>query len=314
MSAVSLALAAWLVEVALGWPAWLFRRVGHPVTWMGAMIGTLDASWNRAHLAPARRRALGALCACLVVGASACAAGLLAHLLPPTPVGFALEALAASSLLASRSLHEHVGAVAAPLRVGDLAGARVAVSRIVGRDPAALDEAGVARAALESLAENASDGVIAPLFWCVLLGLPGLAAYKAVNTLDSMVGHRTPRHEDFGRFAARLDDAANLVPARLCAALFRLAGGGRADLAGVRSDARAHRSPNAGWPESAMARTLGVRLSGPRGYRGAVAREPWLNAVAPDPQAADLARGLALYRRALALAAAALVAIHLVGR
>ena len=314
MNPLALALAAWLVEISIGWPPWLFRRAGHPVTWMGAMIEALDASWNRAHLAPARRRALGALCACLVVGASACAAGLLAHLTPPTLPGFALEALAASSLLASRGLHEHVAAVAAPLRAGDLAGARVGVSRIVGRDPAALDEAGVARAALESLAENASDGVIAPLLWCALFGLPGLAGYKAVNTLDSMIGHRTPRHQDFGRFAARLDDAANLVPARLCAALLWVAGGTRPGLAGAVADARAHRSPNAGWPESAMARGLGVRLSGPRGYGGAVAREPWLNAGAPDPRAADLARGLALYRRMLALAAVALLALHLVGR
>lgn len=307
VSAVALALLAWGVEVTFGWPAWLFRRVRHPVVWIGTLIAACDARCNDAAFTPAGRRTLGALCTGLVVGASVGVAALLSHALPDTPVGFALEALAASSLLASRSLHRHVRAVAAPLVAGDLDAARDSVSLIVGRDPASLDAAGVARAALESLAENASDGVVAPLCWCALFGLPGLAGYKAVNTLDSMIGHRTARHADFGRFAARLDDAANLVPARLCAVLFVLAGGLRATAAAVAREARRHRSPNAGWPESAAARSLGVRLSGPRGYGGTIAHEPWLNPGAPDPDGHDVLRGLALYRRALGLAAGALV-------
>ena len=188
-----------------------------------------------------------------------------------------------------------------------LPAARVAVSHIVGRDPRRLDAAGVARAALESLSENASDGVVAPVFWGVLLGLPGIAAYKAVNTLDSMIGHRTPRHEAFGWAAARIDDVANLVPARLTGVLIALASGRpRVPLATMWRDAGAHRSPNAGWPEAAMAGALGVRLSGPRVYADRVADEPWLNRGAPDPGAGDLRRGLALYRRAMLLLAAAL--------
>jgi adenosylcobinamide-phosphate synthase len=185
---------------------------------------------------------------------------------------------------------------------------------IVGRDPARLDAAGLARAALESLAENASDGVVAPLFWGALLGLPGIAAYKAINTLDSMIGHRSPRHAAFGRVAARLDDAANLVPARLTGLLIALASGRpRAGLRVMARDARHHRSPNAGWPEAAMAGALGVRLSGPRIYAESVADEPLLNAGARDPAPGDVRRGLAVYLRATALAAAALAALALAG-
>jgi adenosylcobinamide-phosphate synthase len=212
--------------------------------------------------------------------------------------------------VAARSLNDHVADVALPLARGDLPAARDAVSQIVGRDPARLDEPGVARAALESLAENASDGVVAPLFWGLLLGLPGIAAYKALNTLDSMIGHRTARHEAFGWASARLDDAANLVPARLTALLLALVSARRGGaFATMRSDARRHRSPNAGWPEAAMAGALDVRLSGPRTYADRVAEEPWVNADAPDPGPEDLQRGLALYRRARFVLAAALAVL-----
>ncbi|MFM7404892.1 MAG: cobalamin biosynthesis protein, partial [Erythrobacter sp.] len=176
---------------------------------------------------------------------------------------------------------------------------------------AQLDDAGVARAALESLAENASDGIVAPLFWGAVLGLPGIAAYKAINTLDSMIGHRTARYEDFGKASARLDDLVNLIPARLTGVALALVSGRRAALSVMWRDAGRHRSPNAGWPEAAMAGALGVRLSGPRVYGDQVANEPWLNASAPDPGPADLAKGLGLYRRAMVLCGAALVAAAL---
>ena len=184
---------------------------------------------------------------------------------------------------------------------------------IVGRDPARLDEGGVARAALESLAENASDGIVAPLFWGAVAGLPGIAAYKAINTMDSMIGHRTNRHEDFGKVAARLDDLVNLIPARLTGLAIALSSR-QAQLAMkvMIRDARHHRSPNAGWPEAAMAGALGVRLSGPRIYADRTAQEPWLNADAPDPGAATLKRGLALYVRAMVMCGAVLVGLALV--
>jgi adenosylcobinamide-phosphate synthase len=184
---------------------------------------------------------------------------------------------------------------------------------IVGRDPARLDEAGVARAALESLSENASDGVVAPLFWGAVAGLPGIAAYKAINTMDSMIGHRNDRYEDFGKVAARLDDLVNLIPARLTGlAIALVSGRPRAALRVMARDARRHRSPNAGWPEAAMAGALGIRLSGPRVYGDRVADEPWLNCGAPDPAPNDLSRGLALYVRAMVLCGAGLIGLALI--
>lgn len=296
MTGAMIALIALLIDAAIGWPDALYRRMGHPVTWLGRLIAALDTRWNRG-----MHRVLRGTGASLVVIAAATLPALaLQAFLGPWLAGFL-----AWPLVASRSLHDHVRAVAQPLLAGDLAAARQATAMIVGRDVSRAEPAALARAATESLAENASDGVIAPLFWAAVAGLPGIAAYKAINTLDSMIGHRTARHEDFGRFAARLDDVANWIPARLTAMLIALAGGGTAWTVAWQ-DARRHRSPNAGWPEAAMAGALGVRLSGPRVYAARVANEPWLNATAPDPTPADLERALATYRRATMIAAAGL--------
>ena len=297
------------IEAVLGWPAALYRRCGHPVTWLGALIAALDRRWNRGR----RRRLKGAAAAVLVILLAVTAGALVQAALPAGVWGAVLAGVVAWPLIAARSLHDHVAAVVRPLAAGDLEGARAAVAMIVGRDPAALDEAGVARAALESLAENASDGVIAPLFWGAVAGLPGIAGYKAVNTLDSMIGHRTARHGDFGWAAARIDDVANLIPARLTALLIALAGGRfGAAWRVMRRDAPHHRSPNGGWPEAAMAGVLGVRLSGPRIYADRVAAEPWLNAGAGDPGAGELRRGLSVYRLAVGLAAVVLAVVALV--
>lgn len=301
MSAALAMLVALLLDAAIGWPDRLFARIGHPVTWLGALVTALESRLNRPEHPPARRRAAG-LATTLAAIAAACApAAAIAALLPAGPAGAVLAGLLAWPLLATRSLHDHVAAVARPLASGDLPGARRAVAMIVGRDPALLDEAGVGRAALESLAENSSDGIVAPVFWGVVLGLPGIAAYKAVNTLDSMIGHRSERYRAFGWAAARLDDLANLAPARITGLILALlAPRPKAALACMMREARHHRSPNAGWPEAAMAGGLAVRLSGPRRYGERVAPEPWLNGAAPDPAPGDLLRGLALYRRAMA--------------
>ncbi|MCJ8139027.1 adenosylcobinamide-phosphate synthase CbiB [Falsirhodobacter halotolerans] len=286
-------LLALLIEGAFGWPARLHARIGHPVTWIGALIAALDRRWNRGRA----RRVKGLAAALVVIGVAAGMAAVVSALLPDGAVGVVLSGVLAAPLVATRSLHDHVAAVARPLAAGDMDEARRAVSMIVGRDPARLDAPAIARAATESLAENTSDGIIAPLFWGLIFGLPGIAAYKAINTLDSMIGHRTPRHEAFGWAAARIDDAANLIPARLTGALFAVAGGG--GWRAMWADARRHRSPNAGWPEAAMAGALGIRLSGPRIYDGAISPEPWLNATGRDPAPADLFRALALFRRAM---------------
>ncbi|MCX7643666.1 MAG: adenosylcobinamide-phosphate synthase CbiB [Rhodobacteraceae bacterium] len=307
--ALALALA---LEAAIGWPEALWRRIRHPVAWIGALIELCEARLNRG--ARWRRRIAGAATAALVLGATVLPAATVQAALPAGWPGVLGAAILAWPWLAARSLHDHVAAVARPLAAGDLTAARGAVARIVGRDPAMLDGPGIARAAAESLAENASDGVVAPLFWASLFGLPGLVGYKAVNTMDSMIGHRTARHEEFGKLAARLDDLVNLVPARLTGLLFALVSARpRAALATMWRDARLHRSPNAGWPEAALAGALGIRLSGPRVYHGRVASEPWVNAGAPDPRPEDLVRALALYRRAMACCAALLLALAAAG-
>ncbi len=307
MSGALAMLLALGIEAWAGWPDALHRRISHPVVWMGRLIDRLDRERNREEDGWDERRAAGVRAALTVIGVSAGAAVFAGWLLPGGAVGVALTAALAWPFVAARSLHDHVSPVAEALEARDLPAARGAVARIVGRDPRSLDERGVARAALESLAENASDGVVAPLFWGALLGLPGIVGYKAVNTLDSMIGHRSPRHEAFGRFAARLDDLANWAPARLTGLALAMASGRPEEaFRAMRRDARFHRSPNAGWPEAAMAGALGVRLSGPRVYGDRISAEPWLNGEAPDPTAEDLTRGLTLYRRAMWLCAGAL--------
>ena len=308
---VLLACLALLTEAATGYPDRLFRAIGHPVTWAGRLIAGLDRTLNEPAFPAARRKAGGIVAvAVLVLAAGLPARGVEAALsaVLGTGAGLAVTALLASSLLAQRSLGQHVGQVARALETDGIEAGREAVSRIVGRDTQALDEAAVCRAAIESLAENFSDGVVAPAFWLAAGGLPGGAAYKAINTADSMIGHRTPRHEAFGWAAARLDDLVNWPAARLSALLLVAAcplvqgASAGAALRAVLRDARRHRSPNAGWPEAAMAGALGLALAGPRRYGGvlvgdAVMGQGGRRAARP----ADIGRALALYRAADAL-------------
>ncbi len=262
----TLLLAALLLDAALGEPKWLWSRLPHPAVLMGRAVGWLDRRLNSG----AARKAKGVVAlVVLVVGA-----GLVGWAIAAIPDGGILEVIAAAILLAQRSLADHVAAVARALRHG-LPEGRGAVAMIVGRDTAALDEAAVARAAIESAAENLSDGVVAPAFWFLLAGLPGMLIYKAVNTADSMIGHRTPRHEAFGWASARFDDLVNLIPARLTALMIALAHGWLKP-GPILRDAGLHRSPNAGWPEAAMAVVLDVALSGPRSYHGQARDFPWV--------------------------------------
>lgn len=309
MFAAAMAVAV-AIDVALGWPAAVYARIGHPVTWIGWVIRRLDDNLNREEYGRAQRRVLGVVTLVVVAGIPTACATMLQALLPGGWAGALLTGILAWPLVAVRSMHEHVIAVAQPLVRGHIPAARYAVSMIVGRDPSVLDEAGIARAALESLAENTSDGIVAPLFWGVLFGLPGIVAYKAINTLDSMIGHRTPRHEAFGWASARLDDIVNFIPARLTGLAFALCSKHPSE--GIRTmlrDARKHRSPNAGWPEAALAAGLGVRLSGARIYGDRIVEEPWLNAGARDPCAADINAGIVLYRRVMLLVGILLIAL-----
>ena len=305
--------AALLLDALIGDPRWLWSRIPHPVALLGAAAGWADRAFNRPG-SPARRLK-GALLLVVVVAASAGLGLAVSRLSWSTAWGGILEALAAFSLIAQRDLHDHVARVAGALRRDGLGGGREAVSRIVGRDPDALDGHGVCRAAIESCAENFSDGVVAPVFWYLLLGLPGLAAYKAVNTLDSTIGHRTGRHLAFGWASARFDDLVNLAPARLsglvvaaAAVATRGADPGRA-LRAMARDARRHTSPNAGWPEAAFAGALGLAVAGPRRYRGEAARGAWMGDGRARCTPDDIDATLRLYVRACALWAAASVGL-----
>jgi adenosylcobinamide-phosphate synthase len=282
-----LLLAALLLDVLIGDPRWLFRVVPHPVALIGGLVGWLDRRLNRPQRS-ARSRGLRGMVVVLFVVALAAGVGFgLDALADRWRYGWVITLAAVTLLIAQRDLFDHVRAVARALERDGIEAGRAAVARIVGRDPAQLDAHGVARAAIESLAENFADGVVAPVFWYLLFGLPGLIAYKAVNTMDSMIGHHTPQHEEFGRSAARLDDALNWLPARIAgtmivvAALF--APGGRPARAFriMARDGGKHRSPNAGWPEAAMAGALSVALSGPRSYAGKAVAEPWLGEEFP---------------------------------
>ena len=292
-----LAFAALAAEAALGYPDALHRRLPHPVVPIGTLISALERRWNDPARPASVRRIRGVAGALLAPAAAAGAGWLLARGLRGRGVA-PLVVLAATVGLAQRSLHRHVSDVLAPLEAGDLPGARLAAARIVGRDTAALDASAVAAAALESLAESFNDGVVAPAAWLALGGLPALFAYKAINTADSLVGHREPRWRAYGWASARLDDAANLVPARLAGALIAVAAdrGWRV----MARDAPKHASPNAGWPEAAMAGALGVALGGDATYGGAPVTRPVFGEGRP-PEAADLRRGLVLYRRACLL-------------
>jgi adenosylcobinamide-phosphate synthase len=301
---IAITLMALLIEASFGYPDRLVRIIGHPVTWFGRLIGWLDRSFNRETRSDASRKIAGFFAALCIVVVPAAAAFAVEYYLLSLPFGFLAVGVLASSLLAQRSLHDHVARVALALERDGIDGGREAVSHIVGRDPQALDEAGVCRAAIESLAENFSDGIIAPGFWLAIGGLAGGVAYKAANTADSMIGHRTARYKDFGYAAARLDDLLNLPASRFsvllivaAAALTRNASASEAWNA-VRRDAGHHRSPNAGYPEAALAGALGLALAGPRVYGGILVDDATMGNGRRDAGPQDIRAALALYRRA----------------
>jgi adenosylcobinamide-phosphate synthase len=317
-----LAFAALAFEAYAGYPQVLYRSIGHPVTWIGAVISRLERLLNKESEDEAARRKAGMIALALTVAVAIVTCALVMAFLPAGLIGTLLSVILASTLLAQRSLHDHVEAVADALENGGVGPGRVTVAEIVGRDPAALDEAGVARAAIESLAENFSDGVVAPAFFIALFGLPGGAVYKAANTADSMIGHLTARHAAFGFAAARFDDLVNLPASRLAALWLGLAalvvpgaspsGAARAAL----RDANRHRSPNAGWPEAAMAGALGLRLAGPRVYGGVTVEDAFMGEGRRNAGVRDIRRALRLYRAACALQMIvyALLAVALIAR
>ncbi len=309
-----------LIELGFGYPERVVNAIGHPVTWIGRLIGALDRLLNRETVVASVRRAAGIVAVLILIIVVGAVGLIVERELLRLPFGLLAVGLLASTLIAQRSLHRHVADVAVALEKRGIEAGRTAVSHIVGRDTEALDAAGVARAAIESLAENFSDAVVAPILWLAIAGLPGAALYKAINTADSMIGHRTPRYEAFGWAAARLDDLVNLPASRLSALLLITAAGLSKNASAngawraVRCDAARHRSPNAGYPEAAMAGALGLSLAGPRVYGGVPVEDAAMGDGRRNADSADIVRALALYRRtdAILLALLAVAALVLI--
>ena len=305
--------AALLLDALIGDPRWLWSRVPHPVALAGALIGWADRRLNRRDDDVRRLRGIVLLAG--LVTLSGGFAGLVTWLSLTTAWGWMIEALVAFSLIAQRDLWEHVRAVARALVTEGLPGGRLAVARIVGRDPEALDEHGVCRAAIESLAENYADGVVAPVFWYLVAGLPGLVIYKAVNTADSMIGHKTAHYRAFGWASARFDDVLNYVPSKLSGLLIVAAsvalpeGDPKASFTAMMRDARKHKSPSAGWPEAALAGALGIAIAGPRHYHGELVRDAWMGDGRARCTPQDIMRSLQLYLYACVLWALLAIAV-----
>lgn len=297
------------------------KAIGHPVTWMGRLITYLDTRFNDPAKGAETRRRAGAIALFVLVFVVGAVSFVLetALLVLPAGIGLILAGIVCSTFIAQRSLHTHVSKVAEALEGGDLDKARQEVAHIVGRDVSELDEAGVARAAIESLAENFADGVVSPVFWIWLGGLTGGAIYKAVNTADSMIGHRNERYESFGKPAAQLDDLVNLPGARLSGVLIVAAAalGGGASAGGawrtMLRDASKHASPNAGYPEAAMAGALNLSLGGPRSYEGTETEGAWLGDGKREAGAADIDAALEVYGRADGLLIALVLVLVFLG-
>lgn len=304
---------ALVLDALIGDPPRVWRHMPHPVRGMGNVIRWLERRLSRPEAGAAAQRWRGALACFAALLVNAAIGGFLAWALLQTTLAFVIEALIVAVMLAGRDLYDHVARVADGLERSGLAGGREAVSHVVGRDPESLDGPGVARAAIESLAEGFCDGVVAPAFWYAVFGLPGLFAYKALNTADSMIGHISERHRDFGRATARLDDLANWLPARLAGMLIVgaacLVQGARpgAAYAAMKRDAPQHRSPNAGWTEAAIAGALGLALAGPRRYQGQVVEDAWMGDGRREATAADIRRALLLYLHTAGLFAAVML-------
>ena len=297
---------ALLAERIFGYPKPLYQTIGHPVEWIGKLLAALEIALYDSEAEPMQARLRGAVTLIALVIAAAVPTILISSVLSHFNYGWIIEALLATTLIAQHSLHEHVSAVGKGLDIS-LTEGRKAVSLIVGRDPAALDESGVVKGALESLAENTSDGIVAPVFWFALLGLPGIAIYKVINTADSMIGHKSERFIHFGWAAARLDDLVNLPASRLTGLMFAGAAAwndkvrGKIALQAMWRDAPKHNSPNAGWPESALAASLGVKFGGPRRYDGSLVDLPWMGEGRETLNRDDIRKGLRLYGRAMTI-------------
>ena len=298
---IPIVLLALAMDAIIGDPNWLYRKIPHPIAAIGCMMNQLDLFLNRPQVKNPTKKILGVLFIIIALSVAGIIGWGMQTGLKLMEFGQLLEAILVSIFLAQNSLYRHVRNVAQALASDGLDAARLSVSHIVGRDPATLDDSGVCRASIESLSENFSDGVIAPVFWYLIAGIPGILMYKTLNTADSMVGHLSPKYRYFGWASARLDDVANFIPARLTALLIFLTAliipstKGFKSLRSCLTYAKRHRSTNAGWPEAAMAGALDIRIAGPRVYNGIVVNDPWMGDGNPNLRTNDINRALKLY-------------------
>ena len=290
-----------IADAVAGDPRWLYSRIPHPIVVIGHQIELLDRFFNRTQYSPVTRKLFGVISILIIVSSAWLIGWLIAWSCNQVSFGVVLQALIVSIFLAQNSLYQHVASVAKACKADDLVDARSQISHIVGRDPNSLDQRAIGRAAIESLSENFSDGVVAPIFWYVVGGLPALIAYKALNTSDSMIGYLTDKYADFGWCAARFDDAANFIPARLSAFIITIAAfiipsatGNSAFTTAIR-DAKKHRSKNAGWPEAAMAGALGIKIAGPRNYDGILVEDAWMGDGIANVDASHIFMALRIY-------------------
>ena len=289
-------LIALCIDRLFGWPDFLFRRFSHPVVGIGLLISFFERNLNKTGWSSSQRMATGLLTLFFLMTGLTFLGFLIVLAIPDGPLGILVTSFLVWPFIAAKSLADHVKAVAEPLKTNDLPSARQAVSMIVGRNSDNLDSNDIARAALESLAENTSDGVTAPLFWGVLFGFLGVLIYKLVNTADSMIGYKSERYRDFGWASARFDDLINYIPARLTSFIYAIISRNTLKVLRITlRDASQHRSPNAGWPETSVAASIGVKLSGPRIYDGIKTNDPWLNSDGRNPTGHDLFSGLRLF-------------------
>ena len=307
-------LIALCIDRLFGWPDFLFRRFSHPVVGFGHLISLFESKLNKSIWSSNLRKATGLFSLFFLVAGLASLSFLILLAIPEGPIGILVTSILVWPLIAAKSLSDHVEAVAEPLKLNDVIKARQAVSMIVGRNSNHLDSNDIARASLESLAENTSDGVTAPLFWGVLLGFPGVLIYKFVNTADSMIGYKNERYRDFGWASARFDDLVNYIPARLTSLIYAIISRNTLEVLHVTlRDASHHRSPNAGWPETSVATSIGVKLSGPRIYDGVETNDPWLNKDGRNPTGHDVFSGLKLFDRFLWATAFLLLLCSIIG-
>ena len=293
-----------LIDIFIGWPHYLFKKIGHPVTWIGFLIEKFDKGFNKSTFRNEIRKFLGVatlIILVMIVGVvSFYAQWLVMTIFDKTWIKILLLAIFFWPFLAFKSMYEHIMQVYLALSNKGILQAREAVSHIVGRSTEKMEEPEIVRASIESLAENTSDGIVAPIFWAILFGLPGIACYKTINTLDSMIGYKSEKYRDFGWASARMDDLVNFLPARLTCLLFAIFSSNPIQtLNQALRDAKRHRSPNAGWPESAMAWSIGIRLSGPRLYDGKLNNEPWINSKGANGEKADILKALRVFKMSM---------------